>query len=266
MRFLYNILFNVGFIFAAPYYFWRMQRRGNWQNGFRQRFGRYDTKIKQSITNRHVLWMHAVSVGEINVCIQLVRAIEPRMPNLKIMVSTTTTTGMGELQKRLPPNVGKVYYPIDRHPCVKRALGALHPVGIVLIELDILGRTSSRARAIWTSPCSLVNARLSGRSYPRYKRFGFIFRKLFGAFVAVGAQNEADAAKLRELGCHPDAVHVVGSLKFDAAALPTGRAPLDVPGRCSRKLALRQVRHCSSPAAPMRAKKKFSPNNSSGCA
>ena len=111
MRTLYNILFTVFFVLSSPYYFVRMRRRGNWQKGFAERFGKYDTKLKQAITNRHVLWMHAVSVGEVNVCTQLIRALEPRLPNLKIVVSTTTTTGMGELQKKLPVHISKYLLP-----------------------------------------------------------------------------------------------------------------------------------------------------------
>src|SRR6266853_4836729 len=100
MRLLYKILFPIFFVLSSPYYFLRMRRRGNWQNGFGQRFGAYDAKLKQAITNRHTLWIHAVSVGEVNVCTQLIAALEPRLPNLKILVSTTTTTGMGNLHQR----------------------------------------------------------------------------------------------------------------------------------------------------------------------
>jgi 3-deoxy-D-manno-octulosonic-acid transferase len=227
MRSLYNILFLIFFGLSSPFYFFKMWRRGNWQSGFRQRFGEYDNKIKQSITNRHILWLHAVSVGEMNVCMQLIRALQPRMPNLKIIVSTTTTTGMGELQKRLPPEVGKVYYPIDRRKYVARALAILHPDAVVLVEAEIWPNFIWRARSLGI-PLFLVNARLSDRSYPRYKKFGFLFRKLFESFHAVGAQNEADAAKLRELGCRPEAVRVVGNLKFDSARLDAGKS-LDVP-------------------------------------
>jgi len=79
-----------------------MWRRGDWKADFFQRFGIYDTKLKQALTNRQVIWLHAVSVGEVNICTQLIRALEPRLPNAKIVVSTTTTTGMGELKKKLP--------------------------------------------------------------------------------------------------------------------------------------------------------------------
>ena len=75
MRFLYNILFLTFFVITSPYYFFKMRRRGNWKTGFRQRFGIHDHKIKQALTNRQVLWMHAVSVGEMNICVQVIRAL-----------------------------------------------------------------------------------------------------------------------------------------------------------------------------------------------
>ncbi len=227
MRTLYNILFLIGFVLASPYYFWRMRRRGNWRAGFVQRLGRYDTKLKQAITNRHVLWMHAVSVGEVNLCTQLIRALEPRLPNLKIVVSTTTTTGMAELNRRLPSHITRIYYPIDRKLYVARALGTIKPKAIVLVEAEIWPNFLWRARNQGV-PVFLVNARLSARSYRRYKWFGFLFRPLFRSFAGVGAQNEADAARLRKLGCRPEVVHVVGSLKYDAARLEERRS-LDVP-------------------------------------
>jgi len=68
VRTLYNILFTIFFVLSSPYYFWRMQRRGNWAEGFLQRFGIYDTKLKQALTNRQTIWLHAVSVGEVNIC------------------------------------------------------------------------------------------------------------------------------------------------------------------------------------------------------
>jgi 3-deoxy-D-manno-octulosonic-acid transferase len=204
-----------------------MRRRGNWRRGFGQRFGKYDAKFKQAITNRHILWAHAVSVGEVNACTQLVRALESRLPNLKVVVSTTTTTGMGGLQDKLPARVSKIYYPIDRRSCVSRALSTIRPEAIVLVEAEIWPNFLWRARDL-RKPVFLVNARLTDRSYKRYKQFGFLFRPLFASLTGVGAQNEADAAKLRELGCRPETIHVVGSLKFDAAAVLPERSRLDV--------------------------------------
>ena len=227
MRTIYNILFTFFFFLSSPYYFWRMRRRGNWLAGFFQRFGAFDTNLKQAITNREVVWLHAVSVGEVNVCTQLIRSLEPRLPNAKIIVSTTTTTGMGELKKKLPSHISKVYYPIDRRPYVSRAIGTLRPRAIVLVEAEIWPNFITRVRQQGI-PLFLVNARLSERSFRGYKWFGFLFRPLFASFTGVGAQNEADAARLREIGCRPEVIRVVGSLKFDAARIDE-RRPLNVP-------------------------------------
>lgn len=227
MRLCYNILFGIFFVLTSPYYFLRMWRRGNWQRGFWQRFGRYDAKLKQAITNRHTLWMHAVSVGEVNICTHLIRAIEPRLPNLKIVVTTTTTTGMEDLNRKLPNHISRVYYPLDFRRCVSKALSTIRPEAIVLVEAEIWPNFLWRARQQGI-PAFLVNARLSDRSYPRYRLFSFLFRPLFASFAGVGAQNQADAEKLVQLGCRPEAVQVVGSLKFDAAKLEERRM-LDVP-------------------------------------
>src|SRR5713226_6228932 len=182
MKRAYNFCFTLFFLLSAPYYFLKLLRRGQWREGFGQRFGRFSSKVKQAITNRHVLWTHAVSVGEVNVCTQLIRALEPRMPNLKIVVSTTTTTGMAELESKLPTHVSKIYYPIDRRSCVARALACIKPEAIVLVESEIWPNFLWRARDLG-KPIFLVNARLSDRSYRGYKRFGFLFRPLFASFT-----------------------------------------------------------------------------------
>jgi 3-deoxy-D-manno-octulosonic-acid transferase len=228
MRFLYNLLFLLGFVLSAPFYFLKMVRRGNWSEGFGERFGNYDHRLKQALTNRHVIWIHAVSVGEVNLCTQLIQVLEPRAPNYKIVVSTTTSTGMAELQRLLPVHISKIYYPIDRRKHVQRAMGLIHPEAVVLIEAEIWPNFlwALQRRGI---PHFLVNARVSGRSFRGYRRFGFLFRDLFAGFTGVGAQDEADAQRLRELGCRPEAVHVVGSLKFGSAKLQERRV-LDVAG------------------------------------
>jgi 3-deoxy-D-manno-octulosonic-acid transferase len=228
MRTFYNILFPIFFALSSPFYFLKMWRRGNWQNGFGQRFGQYSSKLKQSLTNRNVLWLHAVSVGEVNICTQLIRALEPRAPNLKIVVSTTTSTGMGELRRMLPLHIEKIYYPIDSRKATRRAISVLHPIGIVLVEAEIWPNLLWTAKD-WGVPVFLVNARLSPRSFRGYKRFGFIFRKLFKTFAGVGCQDKNDAERLRELGFPSEKIQVVGNLKFDAAKLDHRRF-LDVRG------------------------------------
>jgi 3-deoxy-D-manno-octulosonic-acid transferase len=222
MRTLYNILFTLFFWLSSPFYFLKLWRRGGWRAQFGQRFGRYSARVKHAVTNRHVIWIHAVSVGEVNLCVQLIRALEPRVPNLKIVVSTTTTTGMAELRQRLPGHIAKIYYPVDFPGVVSRALRVINPKAIVLVEAEIWPNFLWKARSR-RKPVFLVNARLSERSYRGYRRLGFLFRDLFASLAGVGAQNQQDAERLIELGCRPERVHVFGSLKFDAAKVEERR-------------------------------------------
>lgn len=218
MRLIYNVLFTIGFLVSAPFYFLKMRRRGNWKHGFGERFARYDAKLKTALTNRHTLWVHAVSVGEVNIATQLIKALEVRAPQLTVVVSTTTSTGMGELRKKLPVHVPKFYYPIDKRDYVSRALRVVNPEAIILIEAEIWPNFLWKA-ADRRIPTFLVNARLSEKSFRGYRRAAFLFRPLFANFTGVGAQNEQDAQRLEALGCRPDAIHVVGNLKFDAAQI-----------------------------------------------
>lgn len=223
MRSLYNILFIIGFTLASPYYWWRLRRRSaDWTKNFGQRFAIFDPSIKQALTNRRTIWVHAVSVGEVGLCTQLINALEPRVPNAKIVVSCTTTTGMDEYRRRLPNRITKIYYPIDRRKFVRRALATINPEIIILLEAEIWPNFLWRASSL-DIPVYLVNARLSDRSYPRYKRFGWLFRPLFATFAGIGCQNEEDARRLCDVGGRPERVRIVGNLKFDAAGISEKR-------------------------------------------
>ncbi len=227
VRLLYNLLFPVGFILSAPYYFWKLWRRGGWQRGFGERFGKIEAGKLQSLSGGRTLWLHAVSVGEVNVSLQLIAALRPRLAGWKFLVSTTTTTGMGELEKKLPSDVARIYYPVDFPWAVRRALDAVRPAAVVLVEAEFWPNFLWQVRERGLPVC-LANARVSDKSFRGYRRAGFIFRELFANFTAIGAQNDADAARLRELGCRAEAIRVTGNAKFDAAA-PTSGTALDVP-------------------------------------
>jgi len=228
VRTIYNILFLIFFGLASPYYFWRLRRRpANWTTGFGQRFAIYDPSVKQALTNRQTIWLHAVSVGEVGLCTQLIRALEPRVPNAKMVVSCTTSTGMAEYRSRLPNRITKIYYPLDRRKFVRRALAAINPQALILLEAEIWPNFLWRARDL-KIPVFLANARLSDRSASRYQKFGWLFRPLFASLAGVSCQNEEDAQRLRQVGCRPERVQVVGNLKFDAASL-TIKRELDVP-------------------------------------
>jgi 3-deoxy-D-manno-octulosonic-acid transferase len=227
MRFGYNILFVLFFWLSAPYYFLKMWRRGNWRAGFGQRFARYSPELKAALRKRPVLWLHAVSVGEVGVCWQLIRALEPHLASFQILVSTTTSTGMAELQRLLPPHILRIYYPADFAGAARRALQAIQPRAIILVEAELWPNFLCQAIAA-RCPLFLVNARFSNTSLRNYRTFGFFFRPIFAKFCGVGCQQPGDVGRVTELGFRAEAVHVTGNLKFDAAQ-PGPRAALDVP-------------------------------------
>ena len=218
MQKLYNFLFPIAFTLASPYYFYRLWRRGDWKRGFGQRFGRYDSKLKQALTNRDVLLMHAVSVGEANVCVELIKELEPLARGKKIVVTTTTTTGMKVLERKLPPHISHIYFPVDFDFAVSRCLRSLNPEAVVLIEAEIWPNFMRKLRKR-RIPAFLVNARISDRSFKGYQRASSLFRPLFQSFAGVGVQSEKDRRRLVDLGCRAEAVQVMGSLKFDSARL-----------------------------------------------
>ena len=232
MRFGYNILFVLFFWLSAPYYFWKMWRRGGWRAGFWQRFGRYTPEFKTVLSAKPVLWLHAVSVGEVGVCCQLLSALQPRVPDCQILVSTTTSTGMAELQRLLPPGALRMYYPADFFGGVRRAFRAVQPRAIVLVEAELWPNFLCEATTA-QCPLFLVNARFSKTSYRNYRFFGFFLRPIFAQFRGVGCQHAGDVPRVAGLGFRPEAVRLTGNLKFDAAR-PGPRSGLDVPALLRR--------------------------------
>jgi 3-deoxy-D-manno-octulosonic-acid transferase len=228
MRVAYNILFVLFFWLGEAWHFLKMWRRGNWRAGYGQRFALYSPELKTILGRRPVLWLHAVSVGEVGVCLQLLRALEPRLPAFQFVVSTTTSTGMGELRRRLPPHIHSIYYPSDLSGVVRRALNTIRPRAIILVEAELW------PNLLWQAqdrdiPLFLVNARLSESSFKNYRRFSFVVRSIFSKFRAVGCAQAGDAERLVALGFPAGSVRMVGNMKFDAAQ-PESRPGLDVPG------------------------------------
>ena len=192
-----------------------------------QRFGKYDAGFIQRCSESRLIWVHAVSVGEVHLSLELVRRLKSKLQDCKIIVSATTTTGMGEWKKKLPDDVETCFYPIDRRPWVRSAMNVIRPEAIILSEAEVwpnfLWEASQR-----NIPTFLVNARISEKSFARYKKLGFLFRPLFQSFARVGTQNISDAERLIALGCQKVRVEVTGNMKFDAALTGTKKPAIDV--------------------------------------
>ena len=222
---LYNALFAVAYTVMLPSFLLRMKRRGGYRARFSDRFGRYPKEIldvlsKKAATSAALpqgwIWIHAVSVGEVQVAGQLMRAMRERDPNVRFVFSTTSSTGWKTAEREVTPDDVLIYNPLDFGGCVKRALDAVNPRVVILTETEIWPNfiRALKKRGV---PIYLVNARISDRSAPRYKALRWFFGEVFRCFTKIYAQSDLDAQRLTDAGADPATVQVTGSFKFDVA-------------------------------------------------
>ncbi|MCL1920744.1 MAG: 3-deoxy-D-manno-octulosonic acid transferase [Kiritimatiellaeota bacterium] len=219
---LYNLLFTLAYLLLAPHFLLRMRRRGGYRERFADRFGRYPDDIAQRLRSLdRPVWIHAVSVGEVHVAGQVMAAIRERAPSTRFVFSTTSSTGWREAQKRVTDDDTLIFYPLDFPPCVRRAFDAIRPAMLILTESEIWPNAirTCHARGI---PLYLVNARVSDKSAPGYRRLRLWFGPVLRMFTRIFAQSALDRDRLLAAGADPAAIEVTGSFKFDTAA----RAPL----------------------------------------
>ena len=216
---LYNLLFAVGYVCMLPRFFLRMKRRGGYRARFSDRFGHYPEEVKNSLQAcgpDEAVWIHAVSVGEVYVAGQMMRALREEDPDIRFVLSTTSSTGWKEAGKQVTERDILIYHPIDFIPSVHRALKAIRPKALILTESEIWPNLilSCRDRDI---PVFLINARISDRSAPRYRMLRYWFGSVLKSFTAIFAQSALDRERLIAAGADPERVEITGSFKFDVA-------------------------------------------------
>ena len=210
---LYNLLFAVAYAALLPSFLLRMKRRGGYRARMGDRFGRYPDDLALP---SDAIWIHAVSVGEVAVAGQLMRALRARDASIRFVFSTTSSTGWKQAQKELADGDALIYNPLDFGRCVRRALDRVRPRAIILVESEIWP-TFIRAAHRRGVPLHLVNARVSDRSAPRYRLARWWFGEVLRAFTTIFAQSDLDARRLIAAGAAPSTVRVTGSFKFDVA-------------------------------------------------
>jgi 3-deoxy-D-manno-octulosonic-acid transferase len=215
-RHLYSSLLRVGLPLAFGRLLWRSRR----QPAYRQRWGE---RLGFGPGGRQgAVWLHAVSVGEVNAALPLIEALQRAYPALPLLVTTTTPTGSQYLQSRLGGRVEHCYLPYDLPGAVRRFLDARRPCLGVILETELWPNLYAAASAAGV-PLILANARLSPRSAGAYARWPRLVRETLERLAAVAAQTAADGERLVALGLPRERLTVTGNLKFDAA--PTDPAP-----------------------------------------
>jgi 3-deoxy-D-manno-octulosonic-acid transferase len=224
MYLLYSALLAIGLLLALPYWLWEMLRHGKYRTGFGERMGKVPIRLNDE-TGRTSIWIHAVSVGEVLAVSGLVRELLREFPQFRVIVSTTTDAGQ-ELARTRFGEQNVFYFPLDFSFAIRSYLRALQPRLVILAETEFWPNFLRLSRQSG-SPVAVVNARISDRSLPGYRRFRFLLSGVLQHVDLFLAQTSEDAGRLREIGAQPDRVRISGNLKFD---VPVPPAPPIVSG------------------------------------
>jgi 3-deoxy-D-manno-octulosonic-acid transferase len=216
IRFFYNLLYPLGFLFFLPGQISKLLRRGNYRHKVGQRFGFYDAQVRAGLKGRRCTWIHAVSVGEVAVALKLIAKLRQLDPDFFCALTTTTTTGFQVATADAGEGVEVLYSPLDFWPITRRAFALLRPVRVVLVEAEVWPNLAAEARNR-RIPLALVNARLSRRSEARFQRFRSLIAPTFRCLDAICVQEPEDIERWIALGVPRERIHHVGSIKYDPA-------------------------------------------------
>jgi 3-deoxy-D-manno-octulosonic-acid transferase len=210
---IYSSLLLTVLVLGAPYWLLRMATRGRYRAGLLGRLGFVPKGLKAAVAGRDLIWVHAVSVGEVLAAVQLIRELKEALPGWLAAVSTTTETGQRLAKERLPESP-VFYLPLDFRFAVRRYLRTLRPKMLVLMESELWPRLIDEC-ARGGVPVVVANARISDRSLPRYMRLRQLWRPFLEMISLFLAQSQEAAARLIKIGAPAEQVRVTGNLKYD---------------------------------------------------
>lgn len=215
LRGLYSLVIRLALPISLYYLIWRGLRQSEYFNRWSERFALYRGERLPSC-----LWIHAVSVGEVNAAVPLLEALRERHPGQPLLVTTTTPTGSARVRALWGDTVRHVYLPYDLPGAVRNFLSHFQPRLALVMETEIWPNLFAglERRGV---PVIIANARLSERSLKAYRPIAPLVRAAMATIDCVAAQSAADAMRYRTLGAHPDKVEITGNLKYDLP-LPEG--------------------------------------------
>ncbi len=217
MYFVYSLLLTLGFVLLLPRFIFDAFRHGKYVAGFGERLG---WLRPLEATGHRVIWLHCVSVGETQAARPLVKGIRKRFPDQLLVVSTITLTGQQLARELFSEEAARIiYFPFDWRWTVRRALTAVQPSAVLLMETEIWPnflRECQRQQI----PAAIVNGRISNQSFRRYKLIRSFVSRVLNCLSLAAMQANADAERISTLGIDQGKVFVTGNLKFDAGSIP----------------------------------------------
>ncbi|MHC4705714.1 MAG: 3-deoxy-D-manno-octulosonic acid transferase [Planctomycetota bacterium] len=214
MRILIDLVYLLGALTFSPVVIYRVIRYKRYRTGWAQRLG----KIIRKHPAKECIWLHAVSVGEVNATRTIVREIENRLGDYEIVISTTTDTGFAQADALFGTTHTVVYFPFDFSWVMRRAFRNIRPSICLLMELEVWPNLVAIARRL-DVPVVVVNGRITERSCSRYCKIKPIAKTIFQKVTLVLAQTDEYAQRFKKVGSVEDRVIVTGSLKYDTAQI-----------------------------------------------
>jgi len=210
MRIIIDFLYLLAAVAIAPLALYRLIRHNRYRAGWAQRLGR----IYRRNTAKKCIWLHAVSVGEVNAAKTILDELERKFADYEIIVSTTTDTGFARATAVFGSRFEVVYFPFDFSWIISRAFRSIRPSLCLLMELEVWPNFVRIAKRLGV-PVVVVNGRISDRSFKSYSRIRPLIKTMFSKVTLVLAQTDEYARRFARLGCNN--VIVSGSLKYDTA-------------------------------------------------
>jgi 3-deoxy-D-manno-octulosonic-acid transferase len=215
---LYNVALGLFLVLGFPFFFLKALRTGKYLPTFWERMGRVPWSPHEASPER-AIWMHAVSVGEVLSSRRLASALKKAFPGRRLVLSTTTLAG-NAVARQNPSGWDELFCaPFDFPSPVRRALDALNPGLLVLVETEIWPNLIREARRRGTR-IAVVNGRISPRSFTRYRKIRFFLRGVLSQVDVFLMQAQPHADRLISIGAPSERVFVTGNLKFDASEGP----------------------------------------------
>jgi 3-deoxy-D-manno-octulosonic-acid transferase len=213
---VYNLLFPIVFLFMLPKFLSRMLKRGGYFQHFEQRIGHFGHNTKAQLREHKRVWVHAVSVGEIYVALRFMKAYREVHPETFFALSTTTSTGNAIARKGIDARDVLFYFPVDLPVIIKKVLRIINPVRLVLVEGEFWPNLI-RLADDQDIPISLINGRMSERSYKGYRKLKSLTADVLRRINPICVQSELDAQRMVGIGAPSENVHIMGTVKFDVA-------------------------------------------------
>lgn len=220
MRYAVDLLYVLAIAAYSPVILYRRLVHGRYKGGWGQRLG----DIHRRIPQHPCIWIHAVSVGEVNATRTIIDALQSRFPEIPVAVSATTDTGLARARAIYENKHDVFYFPFDLSCVMSRAIRNINPMAICLMELEVWPNLA-RFAAEKGIPVVVLNGRISDGSFPKYMKIRSFIQRMFARVSLVLAQTPEYAERFIALGCPAERVQVTGSLKYD-----TAQTDSDVPG------------------------------------